>query len=115
MREDEYDDDDDSEHGTPGPRYSYRKRGGGKFDGTIKTVGVAFLISAGIGFVGMCFNVNASLSNLEKTQATQAVSMQFLREQVNDMKGEMNEFRGKVYRSDGSIAGDFSADERQSK
>lgn len=104
----------DYEDDPPHPRYHYQK-GGGKFDGAIKQVGVALIITAIVGFVSMGFAVNGAISNLRETQAVHTASLQFLREQMAEVKGRQDRIEGKVFRSHSQAMGLDDADERQSK
>ena len=106
-------DDMDYEDDPPHPRYVYRK-GGGKFDGAIEKIGMALIISGLLGFVGLVFAVNGSISNLRESQAVLTSSQQFLQQQINDVKVRQDRMEGRVFRG-GSYTGDIHADERQPK
>lgn len=86
-------------------RYSYRRRGGGKFDGTIKVIGISLITAFLLAFVSHQFAVDGSISNLRETQAVQAASQKFLQEQMielkadnREMRKEMREISGKGFR-----------------
>jgi hypothetical protein len=116
-------DDDDAETGDdlppPQERYEYRKSGGA-FDGAIRTILVSVLTAGILGFVAFVFAMNGTITNLQNTDtahngaiANLKLTNEFLQEQIKEVRDEQKVIRGKVYRSDGSLAGDFSADERQ--
>lgn len=108
------DDDIDYAEDPPRPRYSYK--GGGKFDGAIKAILLAVVIAAIIGGGQFVLGMNATIANINGSIANLRLTDEFLREQIKDVKGDVDQMRGKVFRSDGTPRQDFfDADQPQSK
>lgn len=95
------------------PQYSYRRDSGGKFDGTIKAIGITVITAAVLGLVGMVFAINETNAVQNGALENLRLTDQFVREQIADVKGRQDRIEGRVYRSDGSLAGDFGAEQRQ--
>lgn len=75
------------------PRYSYRRNGGGKFDGAIKAIGISVITALIIAFIMHQFAVDGSIANLRESAAVLTTSQKFLQEQVTELKQENREHR----------------------
>ena len=108
FRDGEYNDDTPPPDREP-PHYNYR--GGGRFDGAIKQIGLAIIIAGIVGFVSLVFAVNGAISNLRETQGVQGKSIEFLQAQMSDLKQDQRRVEGKVFRGAARELGLNSADE----
>lgn len=92
------------------PRDSERRvqryeRRGGKYDATLRQVAVGVIIAGVLSVLGFAWN--GALSNLRETAAVQGKSIEFLQMQVSELRGDMNQMRGTMFRSDGSVNPDY--------